>query len=146
MAWWLVLLDTLGALLLLVLVLGVVLVVRRRFLGRHGGTFELSVRDPRQPTGRGWALGLGRYREDHLEWFRIFSPSPRPRRTWGRNELTLDSQRQTDDEEGHALYSGHLVVHCSTPQGEVELAMSPESLTGLQSWLEAGPPGSRPSR
>jgi len=139
-------LDIVGAFLLLALLYGISLIVRRRFLARHGGTFELSVRDPRQPPGRGWALGLGRYRDDHLEWFRIFSPLPRPRRTWGRNDLTLDSQRETDEEEGYALYSGHLVVHCSTPQGEVELAMSPQSLTGLQSWLEAGPPGSRPSR
>lgn len=146
MAWWLVLLDTVGALLLLVLVLGVVLVVRRRVLARHGGTFELSVRDPHHPRGRGWSLGLGRYRDDHLEWFRIFSPLPRPRRTWHRNDLTLVSQRATDHDEEYSLYSGHLVVECSTPAGEVELAMSPQSLTGLQSWLEAGPPGSRPSR
>ena len=82
----------------------------RRVLARHGGTFELSVRDPRQPAGRGWALGLGRYRDDHLEWFRIFSPLPRPRRTWGRNDLTLESQRETDEEEGYALYSGQVRV------------------------------------
>ncbi len=48
--------------------------------------------------------------------------------------------------EEYALYAGHVVVVCSTPRGGVELAMSPSSLTGLQSWLEAGPPGSRPSR
>ena len=29
--------------------------------------------------GRGWLLGLGRYSGDALEWFRIFSLSPRPR-------------------------------------------------------------------
>ena len=27
------------------------------------------------------------------------------------------------------------------PQGELELAMSASSLTGLQAWLEAAPPG-----
>ena len=48
--------------------------------------------------------------------------------------------------EEFALYAGHVVVVCRTPRGEAELAMSPSSLTGLQSWLEAGPPGSRPSR
>ena len=146
MAWWLWLLDSFGVLLLLLLVFGVVLVVRRRFLARNGGTFELSVRDPSNPEGKGWALGLGRYRDDSLEWFRIFSPLPRPRQTWRRNDLALVTQREADDQEVYALYSGHVVVVCSTPAGATELALSPSSLTGLQSWLEAGPPGSRPSR
>ena len=34
------------------------------------------------------------------------------------------------------LYPDHLVVECVGPQGSVELAMSRESLTGFQSWLE----------
>ena len=91
-------------------------------------------------------LGLGRYREDSLEWFRIFSPLPRPKRAWRRNDLTPAAQREPDGPEEYALYAGHVVVVCRTPRGEAELAMSPSSLTGLQSWLEAGPPGSRPSR
>ena len=115
-------------------------------LSRHGGTFELSVRDPEQAPGRGWVLGLGRYREDSLDWYRIFSPLPLPRRSWRRNDLTLVSQRRPEASEEYALYAGHVVVVCSTPSGGIELAMSPSSLTGLQSWLEAGPPGSRPSR
>jgi hypothetical protein len=143
---WQWLLDSAGAVLLLVVLFGVTLVVRRRVLSRHGGTFELSVRDAHQPKGRGWVLGLGRYREDSLEWYRIFSPLPVPKRTWRRNDLTFVSQREPGRAEEYALYAGHVVVVCSTPRGEVELAMSPSSLTGLQSWLEAGPPGSRPSR
>ncbi len=143
---WQWLLDSAGVVLLLVLLFGVVLVVRRRVLSRHGGTFELSVRDANQPSGRGWVLGLGRYRENSLEWYRIFSPMPLPKRTWRRNDLTFVSQRRPKRAEEYALYAGHVVVVCSTPRGPVELAMSPSSLTGLQSWLEAGPPGSRPSR
>lgn len=143
---WQWILDSAGAVLLLILLFGLLLVVRRRLLSRHGGTFELSVRDPHQPKGRGWVLGLGRYREDSLEWFRIFSPLPRAKRTWSRNDLTFESQREPRRAEEYALYAGHVVVVCSTPTGKVELAMSPSSLTGLQSWLEAGPPGSRPSR
>lgn len=143
---WQWLLDSAGVVLLLVILFGVVLVVRRRVLSRHGGTFELSVRDANQPAGRGWVLGLGRYREDSLEWYRIFSPMPLPKRTWRRNDLTFVSQRRPKRAEEYALYAGHVVVVCSSPRGPVELAMSPSSLTGLQSWLEAGPPGSRPSR
>ncbi|MET0997653.1 MAG: DUF2550 domain-containing protein, partial [Marmoricola sp.] len=142
---WQWLLDSAGVVLLLIILFGIVLVVRRRVLSRHGGTFELSVRDANQPDGRGWVLGLGRYREDSLAWYRIFSPLPVPKRSWRRNDLTFVSQREPRRSEEYSLYAGHVVVVCSTPRGEVELAMSPSSLTGLQSWLEAGPPGSRPS-
>lgn len=143
---WQWLLDSAGVVLLLILLFGVVLVLRRRVLSRNGGTFELSVRDGDQPEGRGWVLGLGRYRENSLDWYRIFSPMPYPKRSWRRNDLTFVSQRGPRGAEEYSLYAGHVVVVCSTPRGEVELAMSPSSLTGLQSWLEAGPPGSRPSR
>ena len=143
---WQWLLDSAGVVLLVAILFGALLVVRRRVLSRHGGTFELSVRDANQPDGKGWVLGLGRYREDSLEWFRIFSPLPGPSWSWGRNDLSFVSQREPRRSEEHALYAGHVVVMCSTPRGEVELAMGPSSLTGLQSWLEAGPPGSRPSR
>ncbi len=143
---WQWLVDSAGAVLLVVLLFGVLLVLRRRVLSRHGGTFELSVRDATQPDGRGWVLGLGRYREDSLDWYRIFSPLPVPKRHWRRNDLSFASQRPPRASEEYALYAGHVVVVCSTPRGDVELAMSPSSLTGLQSWLEAGPPGSRPSR
>lgn len=143
---WQWLLDSAGVVLLLIILFGIVLVVRRRVLSRNGGTFELSVRDADQPEGRGWVLGLGRYRENSLDWYRIFSPVPFPKRAWRRNDLTFVSQRGPRGSEEYSLYAGHVVVVCSTPRGEVELAMSPSSLTGLQSWLEAGPPGSRPSR
>ena len=144
---WQWLLDSAGVVLLLTCCSALLLVVRRRVLSRHGGTFELSVRDANQPDGKGWVLGLGRYREDSLEWFRIFSPLPGPDAgPGGATTSTFVSQREPDGAEEYALYAGHVVVICSTPRGEVELAMSPSSLTGLQSWLEAGPPGSRPSR
>ena len=143
---WQWLLDSAGVVLLLILLFGALLVVRRRVLSRNGGTFELSVRESGQVDGRGWVLGMGRYREDSLEWFRIFSPFPGPRRAWRRNDLSILSQRDPEGAEEFALYAGHVVVLCHTPRGDAELAMSPSSLTGLQSWLEAGPPGSRPSR
>ena len=82
------------------------LVVRRRLLARHGGTFELSLRDTGQPAGRGWVLGIGRYREDSLEWFRMFSPVPSPKRAWARGDLEFVSQRDPEDAEEYALYAG----------------------------------------
>jgi hypothetical protein len=145
MAVWQWLLDSAGVVLLVLLFLVAALVIRRRLISRHDGTFELSVRDGSLPDGRGWVLGLGRYREDSLEWYRIFSPLPVPKRAWRRSELNLVSQRVPRKAEEFALYAGSVVVVCTTPRGETELAMSRSSLTGLQSWLEAGPPGSSPA-
>ena len=145
MALWEWFLDSAGFVLLVMALLVALLVARRRLISRHGGTFELSVRDVGQPHGRGWVLGLGRYREDSLEWYRIFSPLPVPKRSWRRSDLGLVSQRVPQAAEEYALYAGSVVVTCSTPRGETELAMSTSSLTGLQAWLEAGPPGSSPA-
>ena len=138
---WQLLLDAAGAVLVLVILYGVALIVRRRLLSRHGGTFELSYRVRSERAGRGWLLGLGRYSGDALEWFRIFSLSPRPKRVWQRDTLSYVGRREPEGRERMSLYPDHVVVLCSTPAGQLELAMSPSSLTGLQAWLEAGPPG-----
>ena len=138
---WLVVLDVIGVLLILVLCYGVALIVRRRALSRHGGTFELSHRAHSERPGRGWVLGLDRYTGDSLEWFRIFSLSPRPSHVWVREQISYAGQRPPEGPEQLSLYADHVVVSCSTPEGTVELAMSRSSLTGFQAWLEAGPPG-----
>jgi len=140
---WQWLVDSAGLLLLLVLVYGLCLVVRRRWISRHGGTFEFSVRVRSTRAGRGWILGVGRYSGDTLEWFRIFSLAPRPKLTFRRAELEYVGRRQPGGSEAYSLYSGHIIVSCSTPSGELEVAMSPEALTGFLAWLEAAPPGQR---
>jgi hypothetical protein len=138
---WERLLESAAVVLLLVLLLGVALIVRRRWLSRHGGTFELSYRARATSSGRGWLLGLGRYAGDQLEWFRIFSLSPRPKRVWARQTLTYVGRREPEGVEQLSLYPGHVVISCDTPAGAVELALGTSSLMGFQSWLEAAPPG-----
>lgn len=134
-------LDVVGALLVLALIYGIALIGRRRWLSRDGGTFELSYRHQDDRPGRGWLLGLGRYSGDDLEWFRIFSLSPRPKRVWSRDHLGYAGRREPTGPEERSLYDGHVVVACTYAGTAVELAMSESALTGLQSWLEAGPPG-----
>lgn len=141
MPWWQLLLDAAGAVLVLVLLYGLALVIRRRLLSRHGGTFELSYRVRPERPGRGWLLGLGRYSGDSLEWFRIFSLSPRPKCAWRRDTLGYVDRRDPEGPERVSLYPDHTVVRCSTPDGDLELAMAATSLMGFQSWLEAAPPG-----
>ena len=138
---WLV--DSVGVLLFLLLLYGLALVVRRRWISRNGGTFEFSVRVRSGRAGRGWILGVGRYSGDLLEWFRIFSLAPRPRYRYERADLEYVGRRDAVGAEGYSLYSGHIIVSCRTPDGPLEVAMSPDALTGFLAWLEAAPPGRR---
>ena len=139
---WQWLLDAAGVLLAVIILFGIGLVVRRRLLSHNGGAFELSYRVRSTRPGRGWLLGLGRYSGESLEWFRYFSLWPRPKRVLERSELTFVGRRDPQGPEQLSLYPDHVVVTCTTPDGTVELALSPASLMGFQSWLEAGPPGS----
>ena len=146
MPWWAWLLDGVGVLLLLALLYGIALVVRRRWISRGGGTFEFSVRVRSSRAGRGWVLGVGRYSGDALEWFRIFSLAPGPKLRLSRGDLEYVGRRETEGGESYCLYSGHTIVLCQTPTGPLEVAMSPAALTGFLAWLEAAPPGRRVRR
>mgnify|MGYP000880160321 CR=1 FL=1 len=142
MPWWHYLLDVIGALLLVLILYTIVLVARRRFLARNGGTFEVSYRLHTGNSGSGWLLGLGRFRGESLEWFRIFSFSLRPKRVWDRRRLELVGRREPTAMERLALFADHTVVICHIDGDEVELAMNPASVTGFQAWLESPPPRS----
>jgi len=137
---WQWLLDAAGVALVVVLLYGIALIARRRVLARHGGTFELSHRVRSDKAGRGWVLGLGRYTPASLEWFRIFSISPRPKRVWDRADLDYIGRRDAGGVEQLSLYPDHVVITCSSRDGNVELALSQEALMGFQAWLEASPP------
>ena len=126
--------DTAGVALLLVLCYAIALVVRRRYISRNGGTFELSHRARSAPTGRGWVLGLGRYSGDDLEWFRIFSLSPRPRRTWSRAGLAYLGRRDPEGHEQMSLYADHVIVtlqHRARRHRPGDEPVVPDGLPGL---------------
>ena len=130
----------LGAVLLVVA--GVVAVaVRRRVLARSGGSIEMSLRLRPRSQGRGWVLGVGRFVGDDLQWFRVFSLSPRPRRTLSRREIEVRSRRAPKGPEALALLKGAEVVVLTGPNGEVEIALDASAMTGFLAWLEARPPG-----
>lgn len=119
---------------------GVLLVIRRRWIARAGGTFELSWRRPGSSAGRGWVLGVGRYAHAELQWFRIFTPSLRPKEVLRREHLRYLGSRQPAPDEAHALYPENVVVQCELNGREFEISMSGRALVGFQSWLEAAPP------
>jgi Protein of unknown function (DUF2550) len=146
MPWWADILDVVGLLAAIAVTLFLFLFVRRRVLSRSGGTFECSVRMKAparsSPTGaRGWELGLGRYDGENLEWFRVFSFSPRPKAVFDRS-LEVLTRRKPHGAEAFSLYAGHIVVAVRLSSGAtIELAMSERALTAFLAWTEAAPPG-----
>lgn len=133
--------DILIILVALVPLAALFLFIRRRVLQRGGGTFDCSVRLNNSRPGRGWVLGLARYTDDTVQWFRVFSFAPRPRRVFTRKDLVVRSRRSPVPSEALMLYTDHIVVECTSGGRVVELAMSEEALTGFLAWLEAAPPG-----
>ncbi len=143
---WVGVVQILGFSVLLIALSLILLALRQRWLNRMGGNFECSLRLRVTTPGAGWVLGVCRYSEGILEWFRFFSYSPKPRLVFARSELRVLETRDPDPIEAVALSSDQTVVRVAVP-GQPdqfwELAMSAESLTGLLSWLEAAPPGIR---
>ena len=129
-----------GILLALLLPL-VTLAVRRRALQWGGGTVEVSLRLKPAEPGAGWVLGVGRFTDDDLQWYRVFSLAPRPRRTLSRRTLSICRQRPPEGPEVYALLDGAVVMECRTDSEEVALAMDPSAVTGFLAWLESRPPG-----
>lgn len=138
-----------GLFLVLVLLGLFVFGVRRRLIQRPGGTFDCSLRwavskeKSDDPKGKGWSYGVARYSGDRIQWFRVFSYAPRPRRVLEREAIQVLERRTPRGEEELALLSDAVVLACRHRDTRVELAMSEDALTGFLAWLEAAPPGQR---
>ncbi|MEU6097875.1 DUF2550 domain-containing protein [Streptomyces sp. NPDC047079] len=121
--------------------------LRRRLIQRSGGTFDCSLRwnVPEEPdtSGKGWGYGIARYNGDRIEWFRVFSYAPRPRRVLERSAIEVAGRRAPEGEEELALLSDAVILACHHRGTRLELAMSEDALTGFLAWLEAAPPGQR---
>ncbi|MGW1891105.1 DUF2550 domain-containing protein [Streptomyces sp. NPDC002004] len=122
--------------------------LRRRLIQRSGGTFDCSLRwnapeEGADPGGKGWGYGIARYNGDRIEWFRVFSYAPRPRRVLERSQIEVVGRRAPAGEEELALLSDAVVLACLHRGTRLELAMSEDALTGFLAWLEAAPPGQR---
>jgi len=135
---WLV--DSLLALVVLVIGALALVVVRRRSIERRAGAFELTI-SKRTSGAAGWSIGTAVYHDDHLEWFRTFSLSWRPSLVLPRRGVEITGRRQPDAAESHVLAPGSVVVDLAAPDHAVRLALDPPALTGLLAWLESSPPG-----
>jgi hypothetical protein len=126
--------DWVGTVVLACAVLLAVFVFRRRWLRRRGGTVEMSLRL------RHWTFGLARYDHDRLLWFRTFSLSPRPARSYARADLRVVGRRRPHGPEAVAMVHDAVVLQCRDGEQPVELAVPDAAAMGLLAWLEATAP------
>jgi hypothetical protein len=122
-----------------VLLIGVV--SRRRFLSRDVGAFDCSLRLGAEASPKGWRLGVARYESDRIDWYRVFSVSPRPAESLVRAELDVQDRRRPAGQETFAVLAGSIIARCRYRGDQVELAMTEQAYTGFAAWLEAAPPG-----
>ena len=132
---------------ILLLAFGVALglvVGRRYLLGRSTVSFDCALRKRSARRTGGWMLGVARYGSDHLEWFRVFALTFRPKQVFERALLEVSDRRSPNDTELDSILPGSLVVRCRYGGGTVEFAMSEPAYSGFATWLESAPPGAAP--
>ncbi len=134
-------LDAVGSAVLVGCLALLALALRRYLLQRSGAAVDVSLRLRSGRYGRGWALGVGRYENEQLAWYRVFSFAPRPRCTLPRRDITIERRRTPNGPESMALLAGSVVLECRAANATVELAMSEQAATGFLAWLESAPPG-----
>ncbi|GAB4067556.1 DUF2550 domain-containing protein [Angustibacter speluncae] len=140
MGGWTIPLEIAAGLALLLVLTAAWFTARRLWLAR-GAAFDCSLRLASARDGSRWTIGVARYEQGRIDWFRVFSPSLRPARTFERDLLEVTGHRVPAVPERHAVLPGSTVVGARYDGDDLELAMSGEAYTGLASWLEASPPG-----
>ncbi|GGM17913.1 DUF2550 domain-containing protein [Nakamurella endophytica] len=133
------------ALLLAIVVLIVAVAIRRSLLSRAGGV-DLCWRPESSSRSRGWVFGQGRFSDTALVLYRSFSPLPLASRTLDREDLEIGARRSPTRGEADLLPVGSVIVRCNDGRQPFEMALSEQSLTGLQAWLESVPPALGQSR
>ncbi|MGH3436608.1 MAG: DUF2550 domain-containing protein [Sciscionella sp.] len=127
--------------LLVLLVVGVALALRRLRVIRAGGV-HVALRRRIDASGRGWRLGIGHYRGDEFLWYRVLGVSTKADQVITRAGLQIATRRAPGSTETYAMPAGAGVLQCHGVTGvDVELAMGEDALTGFLSWLESSPPG-----
>ncbi|MDF1490113.1 DUF2550 domain-containing protein [Tessaracoccus caeni] len=123
----------------------VLLYARRRWLTGKGGLFDCAMLMREDLPGGGWALGMARYSNEDLEWYRSFSLSMRPKKRFRRGVTIYEKRRAPEGLEVFTLYenSNVVMVRDSLTGERSSIAMAQDSALGLMSWLESAPPGTR---
>jgi hypothetical protein len=126
-----------AALVVLAVLVVAAFAVRRRSLTRVRGAFDCSVR----VAGGSWTQGVAHFGSSRVEWWKVFSLSPRPGCTWGREDLTVVERHLVTGADAGGVLPEAVLVRCDHGGTELDLAMGREAYTGFASWLESAPPG-----
>lgn len=109
--------------------------VRRFQLRTALGTVDASICSP----GGRWQMGVCRYQDADLEWFRLLSLSPIPVHRFRRHSLELVGRRRPTEAERSKVQPDVVIVTLRYEGNELLMAMKFDAYAGLSSWLEAGP-------
>jgi hypothetical protein len=139
-------LDGAGWLVVALLVVVVALVLRRSVLVRRGATVHCGLRLDSTKHNRVWQIGMARYTNEDLEWFRLMSLRYQPNCTFVRRSVQIVGRRYPHGAELLAVPHGSVAITCNviTRAGsarEIELAMSAAAVTGFLAWIESSAPG-----
>ncbi len=105
-------------------------------LSRRVGSFQCNARAAGNPA-MAFTLGIAHYAVGRIEWYRCWSLSVRPARTWLRDRLVVTGRVPLEQ----AGQGDQYLVRCRYDGVDFELSMSWAAYAGLASWLEAAPPG-----
>jgi hypothetical protein len=135
--------DLIGILVLIGAIIVLLFMVRRAAIRRGAASLECSLN---LGAGRGWRMGLARYTDDDLQWFRLFSLAARPSLTASRPGIRIVSRRAPRRLEAVTVTAGAVIFECNLagPDGTsrvVEFAMSSSGAMGFLAWVESSPPG-----
>ncbi|HEY0696499.1 MAG TPA: DUF2550 domain-containing protein, partial [Micromonospora sp.] len=102
---------------LLVLLTGLlILFIRRYLVTRSGGIIRLNVRVSTLLDGRGWSPGFGRFADDELRWYRMFSFAIRPKRVLHRKGLVVERRRLPEGQERFSMPADWVILRCISHQ------------------------------
>lgn len=133
--------DVLALSVAITLALFIVMAVRRWVISRRGTTIDLSVTRHPENDASGWIIGVGRYRGEDLEFFRLFSLWPVPRYTFRRGTVEVLGRRSPSPRESRRTHHSFVVAQVETQTPVAQVALTPGALTALLAWLESAPPG-----
>ncbi|AXE38710.1 DUF2550 domain-containing protein [Acidipropionibacterium virtanenii] len=121
------------------------LVVRHQLLLRRRGVFVCAFRTLGGARAGRWMLGVAQYASGTFRWYRPIKPLMSPSIILRRGGMEMIEHHRPTGSDGVPFIASQVVVTLRTPlPGRIsrcQLAVDPGVLTGLMSWLEAGPPG-----
>ena len=84
-------------------------------------------------------MGVCRYQDNDLEWFRLALAERAAQAHFRRSSLELLGRRKPTEAELVKVQPDAVIVELRYEGQDVLLAMKFDAYTGLSSWLEAGP-------